>query len=104
MFANRFCKFTVTGLVSCSLLLAEKMQEEQANWQILSLCRTDLAHLFVETGARKTRNALSADRTNLQKRCVTIHLWGGFSRHRSVKFHPSVKNSILRCKNRQPFD
>jgi len=27
----------------------------------------------------------------------------GFSRWQSVQFHPSVQNSILECKNRQPF-
>ena len=27
----------------------------------------------------------------------------GFSRHRSVKFHPSVKSFTLQCKIGQPF-
>ncbi len=38
-----------------------------------------------------------------QKRHATIRFWSGFSRHRSLSFHPSVQNSILRCKKRQPF-
>jgi hypothetical protein len=44
MFAHRFCQFTAKWFVSYSLLLDEKRQKEQMNWQLQRLCRTDLAH------------------------------------------------------------
>src|SRR5579859_2091037 len=39
----------------------------------------------------------------LQLSLMISSMWSGFSRHQSVKFHLSVKFSILQCKFGQPF-
>jgi len=40
---------------------------------------------------------------NLQSIDRRSQIWRGFPRHRSIKFHPSVKGFILQCKIGQPF-
>ena len=66
--------------------------------------RHDYLHALTRGFAHKNTNFSSSKGINLQNVDGRSQIWRGFSRQRSVKFHPSAKNSILACKIGQPFN
>src|SRR5215469_18437915 len=65
--------------------------------------RHDYLHALTRGFAHKNTHFSSSKGINLQNVDGRSQIWSGFSRQRSVKFHPSVKSSILQYKIRQPF-